>query len=1735
MNMVIYGRIQTIVLFAVTLNICWATNFFSSVELQALQDLFVSTHGAEWTWMESSATNGYPWNFSLPDPNPCNPEHRWQGLGCNNPCTTNPCSITFVSLGEFNLRGTIPDSIGNLTDVETFAAPSNSLTGTLPATLGNMKNLSSLYMDFNKLTGSIPDTFGAFSKLELLLLYYNFLTGRIPDSFGQLQSMNLFFIYDNLLTGPIPSSLGRLSKCSFMYMDGNLLSGSIPDELGDLSQINYLHVTQNRLTGTLPTGLGRLKTLLSFDAQQNQLSGPISEDTFQPADQTALVDLQLQDNRLSQRIPESLTSLPALNSLLMHSNYLTGPLPISFGNATLLRTLDLQSNLLSGALHSTWSAPDSCRLHDVVTFVLSSNVLSGSLCFLTQCLRAVNYLELDDNRFNGSVALVSWNQLSSLISLDLSANRLSGSLSAEVESLSSLRLFNLSHNRFHGLIPASYTTLAAVQNIDLSSNALSGPLPATLDRLKHCLTLNVAQNMLSGPLPTSVGDMTLLGFLDVSQNQLTGTLPASLGQLRNLQYLYLYSNRFSGALDAEVFGGGALRSLVLTQNCFEGVLPGDALCSNRNLSSLYLDGLSASSHCPGGVVVEDLLRPARRVVRGSLPSCLLALPQLQTLQVAANSLSGPIALPTTVADADGAVSDAFVSRSLQRLGLSSNRLSGAIPSELLGHGFLYLDLSFNRLAGSLEHYDASSCNASNTSSNTSSVSGRRGSARGGALSPEDVFEEVFDGEASGVGGGVGGKSIADESDVATTTLYVQVNRLSGSLPASVRALTKVNVLEGNLFGCSSSFASLFLPQHSRRDLPTQDPAQRSYVCGSQSTDAAFVCLALVLALVITLYLARHLSHYCCHFLGGVRGGGGLCSELYGELCLFVLWLCWNNTCDSTLDTCDPPNTLAVNAAEKMQSVSARQRYLRLHCPHTFDLLQDTRHLLLLLLLLSGLCLLCLLPLYLALSLAHGTYESQYIWALSAGYLQGSVASYVLVTAFLGLVVVVSAFLLRAQTAHEGRAQTNQLDQVDQTNQMDQMDQTKETKEMKRSSAQGSASGNERGSDPQTAPARYLRHLLALSFDALVVLAVNGTFVYLHTQQQQAERQEAVVSILDTLCLALFKLLWQAYMVTGHGRFTLRRLFGLRWSATELLALTLFNNVCAPYIAAACVDPRCFLYAGLLDAPPRVSATVEAVKCMTSDTCLDVANCTVIVCTSSNTASSATASSTTSLLQLRPPFHYSFQCAGALLSTFSGVFVLRGALQLLQRLCLAPLMRLRQRLCLRRLLLVWRETDSDATQSKSKGPLEKEQREVWASFLWSTQRLSPLERVVTIAEVRELCREVWFATDLAPEPSEAHGHLKDADSYRDSAIDIHRDASNQDIVGAGIKSNMIGTRWRGGEGSASALRRPLLSDSPTTPLPFHASPSSTYTLMSSEPMHASAESSSMTSTVSPNMSSKVSSHLSWATKQQTRLLTAVSCTHDALLEELQQEPGAFLQRLQVSLMAEAALVVSFGVLFPPLACVLMLQVLMEAYALQRHLLRLVPLPDNLGDRDTQLLEAIETESRRTTLRTDTSADIAIRRGPREDGQSDPLRPRSVLQRLAKTLWTVTAFACVFFWCFVLFDTSAGGPQRQGHAAEVVALVVVLGLSPVWMLVLMRAIVKHLPSSFASCFSYKTHQITHNSNSNTSPTITSDAHVEAQDDTKDEETGLLSKPRQTDEDDADDSAWMQLRRSSLFIES
>ena len=218
---------------------------------------------------------------------------------------------------------------------------------------------------------------------------------------------------------------------------------------------------------------------------------------------------------------------------------------IGCDNKGLVTSIDLPGSNLEGTLpyelfSSTYSSLQSLTLND--------NDLSGTLPDSIVLMDNLVSLDLSDNNIGSTVPSALFG-LTSLTDLVLSNNWFEGQLKAsnagEVAPLSKLILHD---NYLTGSIEG-LAGLPSLEVLDLNSNDLSGEIGSSLFGLSNLSFLRLSNNHLSGTLSSDIGQLTNLGTLSLDRNEhLRGTVPTEIGNLRLLESLFLHDTGLEGTI-----------------------------------------------------------------------------------------------------------------------------------------------------------------------------------------------------------------------------------------------------------------------------------------------------------------------------------------------------------------------------------------------------------------------------------------------------------------------------------------------------------------------------------------------------------------------------------------------------------------------------------------------------------------------------------------------------------------------------------------------------------------------------------------------------------------------------------------------------------------------------------------------------------------------------------------------------------------------------------------------------------------------------------------------------------------------------------------------------------------------------------------------------------------------------------------------------------------------------------
>jgi len=263
---------------------------------------------------------------------PCN---KWSGIICNNNHIIGIDSSAWTLTCQ--MSGVIPDSIGNLTQLQSLNLPKCGLHGTVPSSFDSLTLLQNLDLSGNLLSGSIFNTLKNLPYLQTLNLNANAFAGGIPFLEPSCPSLYMMNISYNYFNGTIPTWLSSCINLTILDLSHNILTGDVPSSLGQLHNLEVLDLSNNLLYDVFPYYI-RSKRLF---IQNNQIHG-----TMFGYLSFSVVELNADNNLLNGYLPDIPVQNTVFELLSVRSNQLDGNIPASYVNSKSLKELHFDSNVL---------------------------------------------------------------------------------------------------------------------------------------------------------------------------------------------------------------------------------------------------------------------------------------------------------------------------------------------------------------------------------------------------------------------------------------------------------------------------------------------------------------------------------------------------------------------------------------------------------------------------------------------------------------------------------------------------------------------------------------------------------------------------------------------------------------------------------------------------------------------------------------------------------------------------------------------------------------------------------------------------------------------------------------------------------------------------------------------------------------------------------------------------------------------------------------------------------------------------------------------------------------------------------------------------------------------------------------------------------------------------------------------------------------------------------------------
>ncbi|KAK7373841.1 hypothetical protein VNO80_07261 [Phaseolus coccineus] len=576
-----------------------------------------------------------------------------------------------ISYNEF--KGPLQPYFANFSSLRKLNLSNNNFTGNIGSSLASLTSLEYLAFDGNQF--EVPISFTLFFNHSNLKFIYGNGNKVILDSHSsmkkwvpkfQLQVLSLSSTTESHSL-PIPSFLHYQYNLTYLDFTGCKLEGEFPKWLlENNTKMTYLVLKNCSFTQFQPPSYPHLH-LAEMKVSDNSISGQITRyniSSFFPN----LEILDMSENAINGSIPREFGRMKLLQTLDLSNNHLSGEIPHELSNMSSLQTLDLSHNQLTkfifGVGHQSTGSISSLDI--------SNNQLVGKIPSLIKNMSGLEHLSMSNNHFEGSIPL-ELAELKNLIYLDLSQNNLIGVIPPFVNS--SVNTIHLNNNHLSGLSKRTFRGSSSLKLLELSHNEVTHSIQDMVEDLSftELKILLLKGNHFNGDIPSQLCKLKDLSILDLSQNNLTGVIPKCLGRMP-------FYNEYPEELERLLHG--IIRS---PYSRFDRQLPNvqeRANFTSKRRTDTYVGSILAY------MSAIDL---SHNKLKGNIPSEIGNLTRILSLDLSHNFLTGKI--PTTFSKL----------HQTESLDLSFNKLSGEIPTQLSELTFLSsFNVSYNNLSGAIE-------------------------------------------------------------------------------------------------------------------------------------------------------------------------------------------------------------------------------------------------------------------------------------------------------------------------------------------------------------------------------------------------------------------------------------------------------------------------------------------------------------------------------------------------------------------------------------------------------------------------------------------------------------------------------------------------------------------------------------------------------------------------------------------------------------------------------------------------------------------------------------------------------------------------------------------------------------------------------------------------------------------------------------------------------------------------
>jgi len=165
----------------------------------------------------------------------------------------------------FVKQTSLPESVGNLTNLTQLNLEDCINLIHLPKSIGNLTNLTQLILRKCSYLTSLPESVGKLINLTQLSLRECVYLTRLPNSIGNLTNLAQLDLRNCNNLFALPESIANLEKLTQLSLSHCFNRTSLPENLGTLTSLTQLNLSHCVNLTSLPESIGKLTNLTELD------------------------------------------------------------------------------------------------------------------------------------------------------------------------------------------------------------------------------------------------------------------------------------------------------------------------------------------------------------------------------------------------------------------------------------------------------------------------------------------------------------------------------------------------------------------------------------------------------------------------------------------------------------------------------------------------------------------------------------------------------------------------------------------------------------------------------------------------------------------------------------------------------------------------------------------------------------------------------------------------------------------------------------------------------------------------------------------------------------------------------------------------------------------------------------------------------------------------------------------------------------------------------------------------------------------------------------------------------------------------------------------------------------------------------------------------------------------------------------------------------------------------------